>query len=170
MRFLELGVLGKNKMATAYFEDDDSALGIGSQLNWFIYIYNHVGTSQKVIIKVKILNSTMLLPDDQKNQPSPYDSFVELPISMFANQTLLVPFSWGIMNASSIGNQISIDHLLVNNQAVEVTVSDSANSFFRIVFELWVYDNTSEQYSFGWASGDDFSSASIYMSFKPVLH
>jgi len=35
-----------------------------------------------------------------------------------------------------------------------------------MVFELWVYDNSSQNYRFGWLSGEKLSSSSLYMLFK----
>jgi len=57
---------------------------------------------------------------------------------------------------------------MVNNQTVHVDVGASSDLRFRLVFELWVYDQSSGEYLFGWDSGKGFYSVSLYMWFTPV--
>jgi hypothetical protein len=165
-RFIELGLLGKNKTASAYFANEDATVDVGSLNNWFIYVHNHLGTEQTVSLRAKLLNSTMELPDDQKHQPSSVTSFAEFPLSLSVNETVLVPFSWRIMDAEAQNGLAVIKRLMVNDQPFDVDTIASANSSFRIVIELWVQDADSGNYKFGWESKEGFSSASIYMGFN----
>jgi hypothetical protein len=169
MRFFELGLLGKDKIATDYFPNNDSTLSTGSQVDWFIYVHNHMGSPQDVIVRVKLLNSTMELPDDQENRPGSSEPLVEFPFSLSVDETLFVPFSWSILEVAFQNGSLDLKRLMVNNETVDVDVSDSANFLFYMVFELWVYDPGSQQFKFEWASERGFSSASIYMVFEPIL-
>lgn len=165
-RFFELGLLGKDKKAEGYYPNDNSTLEVGSQIFWYIYVHNHMGSAQSVSVRVKLLNSTMEAPDDRKNKPSPHPFFIEFPLSLSVDETLIVPFSWSILEAVSQNDSIIVKSLMINNETIEVGVQAFSDNSFRMVFELWVYDSTSDEYKFGWGSENEFSSASIFMWFR----
>ncbi|MEM3704240.1 MAG: hypothetical protein QXX79_07490, partial [Candidatus Bathyarchaeia archaeon] len=95
-RFFELGLLGKDRKAEGYYPNDNSTLEVGSQILWYIYVHNHMGSAQSVSVRVKLLNSTMEAPDDRKNKPSPYPSFIEFPLFLSVDETVFVLFSWSV--------------------------------------------------------------------------
>ena len=163
-RFFELGLLDKNQTAKAYFAIDNSTIEIGTQVKWFIFVHNHMGSAEKISVRVKLLNPTMAQPIDSKNTPSPSSFFLELPSSLSINETVLLPFSWSIPQVTSQDGATNIRQVTVNNQIFDINIS--SNDYFSLVFELWVYDQVSQTYLFGWRSGNDFSSASINMGFK----
>ena len=164
-QFFEFGLLGKDKKAEGYYPNDNSTINEGSQVNWYMYVHNHLGGYQNVMVKVKLLNSTMDLPNDKEHKPSPFIPIAEFPLSLSVNDKLFVPFSWSSIEAISQRNSTILKSMMINDQMVEINVPAS-NSFYRIVFELWVRDQVSEEYRFGWESGENFSSASIYIGFK----
>jgi Protein of unknown function (DUF1616) len=164
-QFIEFGLLGKNKRAEDYFANANSTVTLETQSDWYIYVHNHMENSQNIIVRVKLLNSTMAVPNDQEHNPSPYSSLYELPMSLSENETLIAPFYWTVTGALLRDDSVVIERLTVNEQIVNVGVSTPSDSFFRIVFELWVQDSVSKEYKFGWQSGEDFSSASVYMGF-----
>ena len=164
-RFFELGLLGKNRIADDYFVDANSTIGVGDLNNWFINIGNHMGKQYNISIRAKLINFTTKLPDDQENIPCPAPSFSELPLSLLANETLLVPFSWSVFEIEWQNGSIVIKTLLVNEQVIDVYVSALEPSL-RIVFELWVQDQSSGDYLFGWKSENGFFSASVYKGFR----
>ena len=168
-RFFEIGLLGKDKLAKDYYLNDNYSLTLGSQVDWFIYVHNHIGSAQNVVVKVKLVNSIVDLPNDLDNVSCPFDSIAEFPLSMSVNDSLIVPFSWIIVEAISQKNSIIIKQLTVNDQIVEVNVSDFSESFFRMVFELWVYNESLQTYEFGWESEKGLSSSSINMAFRVSL-
>lgn len=163
-QFFEIGLLDKNKTAIAYFAIDNSTLEIGTQVRWFVFVHNNMGSAEQVSIRVKLLNSTMAQPIDSKNTPSPFSFFMELPSPLSVNETALLPFSWSISDAVSQDGSTIIRQLTVNNHSYDINVS--SKDYFSLVFELWVYDPVTQDYVFGWHSGNDFSSASINMGFK----
>ena len=165
MNFIEMGLLGEHKMASGYFPNEDNILSADSEIKWFIYLHNHLETTQKVIVRVKLVNSTMDIPDDQKHLPSSQIFLIELPSSLSIDETTLLPFSWSVLEATSQEDSINLRRIMINDQAIEVNVSDSINSF-RLIFELWVYNSSSQEYEFGWESEKGLSSSSIYMTFS----
>ena len=165
-RFFELGLLGRNKMAEDYYPGNTSNVGVGSNVTWYIYIHNCMWSDQNVSIRVKLLNSTMQAPDDREHEPSPYPVLFELPLSLSIDETLLIPFSWSILEADLQNESVLIKRLEVNNQTVHVDVGAFSDLRFRLVFELWVYDQSLGEYLFGWDSGKGFYSISLYMWFS----
>jgi len=163
--FFEFGLLGGEGKAEGYFPDDNSTISLGTPMSWQIYVHNHMGSEQEISIRAKILNSTMRAPDDREHLPSPEPSFVEVPVYLSVDETVLVPFSWSVLD-TEYQNGTVIRSLIVNGESVEVDAEAVSDDRFRIVFELWVYDQASEEYIFGWHSRDEFYSASIYMWFN----
>ena len=79
---------------------------------------------------------------------------------------MLISLSWSISHAISQNDSIVLKRIIVNDQILETDVAAASDSWFRIVFELWVYDPNSQEYKFGWKSGEEFFSASVYMDFE----
>jgi len=167
--FFELGMLGSDKKAEDYFLGNTSDVEAGSKLVWYIYLGNHMGSPQNVIVRVKLLNSTMMAPDDRAHDPCPYPSIYEVPVSLAMDETTLVPFIWEVSEADLLNDSVVVKGLLINDVPVAVNASALVGSRFRLVCELWVYDQSLGDYRFFWASKGDFYSASIYIWFNVML-
>jgi len=163
--FFELGLLGKDGKAEGYFPDDNSTIHIGSPVSWQIYLHNHMGSGQEIIIRVKVLNSTMPAPDDREHEPSEQPCIAEIPLTLAIDETKIIPFSWSVLDAEPLNGTV-IKSLIINDEVTEVDVISSSDDRFRVVFELWVHDESSDQFVFGWYSKGEFYSASIYMWFN----
>lgn len=168
-QFIELGLLGRDGTATGYYPNDNPTLNSNSQVNWQIYIHNNMASSQYITIRVKLLNSTMQAPNDNEHEPSPFASISEFPLFLPSNGTQLIPFSWSISGAVFQNGSIAIESLMVNGNTVNVDPPVVSNSSFCMVFELWVYDQSTHEYSFSWDSGKGLFSASVDMWFNVSL-
>ena len=166
--FFEFALLGRNKVAEEYFPNSSSSLDISSNVLWYIQVHNHMGSNQSVLIRVKILNSTMQAPDDRKHECSPYPHIIEFPLSLSNAETILTPFDWSILEAEFRNNVTAIKGLEINNQMIEVEFPIISENRFRMVFELWIYNGTSNQYEFRWYSGKETYSVSLYMWFEVI--
>jgi hypothetical protein len=162
-RFFELGLLGREGKAEGYYPNDNSTLQIGVPILWQIYVHNHMGNVENVTIRVKIINATMTPPDDRRHEPSPAPLLTELPLSLSVDETRLINFSWSIIEADHQNGSTIIHRLMINNEHHDVIVFGDR---FRIVFELWVYDRSTQQYRFMWESGEESYSASLYIWFS----
>lgn len=163
--FFELAVLGKDGKAEEYYPDDNSTISVGTPISWQIYVHNHMGREQDISIRAKLLNSTMEAPDDRGHVPSAEPTFLEIPVSLSIDETVLIPFSWSVRDAE-YQNSTVIHGLIVNGELVEVDVGSFSDDRFRVVFELWVHDQESGEFVFGWYSKGEFYSASIYVWFN----
>jgi hypothetical protein len=164
-QFIEFGLLGKDKMAEGYYPNNNSTLYLNSSVNWHFYIHNHMRSIQTIVIRVKLLNSTMEMPSDKENRPSPSTTLTEIPLSLSVEEVAIVPFSWTLHEVFQQERLTIIKYLTVNNQIFFIDVLDS-NSSFRMVFELWVYDRSLQEYQFGWNIEEELFSTSLYMDFR----
>ena len=99
---------------------NSSSVEVGSELVWYIYLGNHMGSPQDVVVRVKLLNASMLAPDDRAHEPSPYPVLVEVPVSLDVDETLLVPFVWGVSEADVLNDSFVIKGLKINDVFVAV--------------------------------------------------
>jgi hypothetical protein len=161
-RFFELGLLGREGKAEGYYPNDNSTIQIGVPILWQIYVHNHMGSAENVTIRVKIINATMTPPDDRSHEPSPFPLLTEFPVSLSVDETRLINFSWSVTAAGHQNGSTIIHRLTVNDDYYDVNIS---GDHFRMVYELWVYDKSTQQYRFMWESREKFYSASLYMWF-----
>lgn len=164
--FFEIGLLGKDQLAKDFFPNNDSNLNVDSQIDWYIYLHNHMGSYQDVVIKAKLVDLVLPLPDDLEHMPLQSDPFFEIPFSLSTDETQLIPFSWSISEISTQNEMTIITSILVNNSEISLNDVVSQSSSFRMIFELWVYNQSSKTYEFSWENGLDISSASVNMTFN----
>ena len=164
--FIELGLLGMDNTAERYLPNTDSILEVGSLINWQIYIHNHMMDVKDISVRVKLVDSTLQLPNDKENEPASSPSLTQFPLSLSVNETKLIPFSWGVTEVDYQNGSVGIKKLMINDQAIDVNVSRSTSSKYYVIFELWVYDPVSQLYTFGWVSEGKLSSASLYVGFR----
>jgi len=163
--FFELGLLGKDKKAEGYFDSSNSTITIGEPIIWNIYLSNNMGNDQDVLIKMKLLNSSTQIPNDRSHAPSPVRSYYEIPVSLSEDESSMIPFIWTVSKAQHQGRFEHIEGLIINDKTVNVDVM-SSDSSFRIVFELWAYNESTGKYVFSWNSGKELYSTSVFMWFK----
>ena len=148
-RFFSMWILGSEGLAERYYPNDDPNLGIGEKINWTLSAYNHMGSLQYVVIRVKLLNSTVASPDDLSGTPSPASPLFEFTRVLEDNETWSMPFNWTIESLSQEGSRLQITGLSVDQFHLEgELVAASSGYNYRFVFELWFYDLTSNDLTF----------------------
>jgi len=160
-QFFALGLLGENMMAERYYPRNDTGIRPGDLVKWYVTLYNHMGGVQYVSVRAKLLNQTTPPPDDLNHTASSVSSFREIEHVLVDNETWVFPFYWSIANVSWSADSAGIAALNLNNvtitQGLNTTARDGYN--FRMVLELWVYDNETTGFRFGWRSGGEMRSA-----------
>jgi uncharacterized membrane protein len=153
--FFSLYTLGERGNAEHYYPNDDPNLLPREILRWYVVVYNHMGNVQYVAVRVKLLNSTMSLPDDSENEPSPEPVLLEFKQLLMSNETWIMPFTWQIDGIAAEGNVMVLYGLTVNNQSIVVDPSVSARNGhnFRIILELWTYKEEAGAFSYAWSTG-----------------
>jgi hypothetical protein len=152
--FFELAILGENDRAEHYFPDDDPSIDVEEQVNWSIHVYNHMGKTQYVSLRLKLLNSTDKPPISAKCSPSPLPFIYEIKQGLEKNETILIPLSWSIKKIDNESGYTNIKSISINNENIEVDILDTIENSFRIIIELWVYHERSEEFEFGWESDE----------------
>jgi len=165
-RYFALYTLGSSATAEHYFPGDVVDILPGASMSWYVAVYNHMGAVQLVKVAFKILNQTMVGPDQLNNTPSARESFYETTRLLVTNETWIFPVSWSVLNATQIQNatslqSTSIHSLIFNGQALTDNVETEAlyGYNYRIVIELWVYDDASGNFSYVWTANDGPRSA-----------
>ncbi|MCX6648724.1 MAG: LamG domain-containing protein [Candidatus Bathyarchaeota archaeon] len=162
--YLELGLLGKDGKASHYFVTNSSVVNSGTTVSWTLYVGNNFKVDKQALIKVKLQNSTMSLPNDFNHIPSPSASILELPVNLSAKKSISFPIVWGIGNIEKKNTTQILKSLTVNGIKYDVSVP-STDARYSLILELWVYNSVTNQYSFEWKSSDS-GSASVYMWFR----
>jgi len=149
-KFLALALLGEKGNADEYYPNNDMNIDIGEKVRWNIYVYNHMGESKYIAIRVKLVNSKLSPPNSTSCSPTPSQIDYEIRHVLLNNETWQHPFEWVILNIKQSNDSISITRLKVNSEFLNVDVNGNIGESFRLIFELWVYDEESEDFQFGW--------------------
>lgn len=153
--FIALGVLGEEGLAEKYYPRDDPNIKIGEEVQWNVYLYNHMGETQYVAVRVKLLNSTMSAPNSTLSTPSPAPVIFEIKRFLLDNETFFYHFSWSIKKIDSVDNVSRITSFSANNEVIKTDCISKGKPSYRIIFELWTYDETSKDFMFSWILYDD---------------
>jgi hypothetical protein len=153
-QYFALYTLGANGTAEDYFPSDQTDILPGTSLSWHVGVYNHMGTVELVKVAFKILNDTMLGPDQLNYTATERLPFFERTRFLLPNETWFFAFDWSVLNATQSATQVSINSLLLNGTRVTQNVAVWAVGGYnlRIVIELWVLDPDSGAYGFQWLS------------------
>jgi hypothetical protein len=157
--FLVLALLGEEGMAEHYYPDDDPWIEVGEEVHWTVYLYNHMGETKYVAVRVKLLNSTILAPNSTLCVPSPAPMVYEVRQVIMHNQTWLFPFSWSILKLERVGDFLDIRSFSANGDSIDMHAVALYGYNYRIVLELWVYDEGLKDFRFGWRYGDELRCA-----------
>jgi hypothetical protein len=96
-------------------------------------------------------------PNQENGTPGERDPFFEEMHLILSNETWILPVAWSVNNATTSRNATAIHSLSLNNLVITNNVEISAlhGYDFRIVIELWVYDDSTGSFSFQWAANGE---------------
>jgi len=153
--YFALALLGKEGRAEHYYPGDNNSIGVGDIVNWTIYLYNHIEETRYVAIRVKLLNSSMLAPNSSLCNPTVAPVVYEVRQVIMNNQTLLLAFYWSIIKVEQIDDFLDVQFVSVNGDSIYTHVVAPYGFNYRVVFELWVYDEAVGDFRFGWGNDDE---------------
>ena len=152
-RFFSMWVLGPKGMVANYFPEDNPDLQVGEEVNWTLGVHNHMGSTQYVVIRAKLLNSTLEAADELNSRPSPVTPLIESTRVVLDNETWYVPFSWRILNVTPTDGALIVSGLLINEITFSGEVAEAVGGInYRFVFELWFYNYETDNLAFSWRS------------------
>jgi len=153
--FSIIAVLGEEGKIGRYFPEDNPNIGVGDVMNWTLYLYNHMGETQYFVVKIKLLNSSMLAPNSTIQVPSPAPVVFEIRRFLSYNETWIHHLDWSILNITRVGSSTRVESVMINDKIAHFNVQATNGNNFRMVLELWVYDVQSEKLDFGWKSSEE---------------
>ena len=140
-QYFAMWILGPDGFAEHYYPHDNSNLRINEPLNWTIGVQNQMGNLEYVVLRVKLLNSTLAGQVNPTGSPSSTQPILEFTRVLTQNETWSMPFDWTIVDASKENGSISITGLSINGAQLNGQFASSRSGYnFRFVFELWFYD------------------------------
>jgi uncharacterized membrane protein len=148
-QFSELYLLGPNHMAENY----PFNIVAGQNYSVYVGVGNQLGSSAYYVLYVKFGNETDQMPNATLGAPSILQPLYEYRFSIqdSVNWESLLTFS--VSNAAISGNNSQINTLQLNGVAFNVDKpamwdSNSTTFTYQIVFELWLYNATSNSVQF----------------------
>ena len=153
--FFALAVLGEEGIADNYYPEDNLNIEIGDEVSWTIYLYNHMGETKYVAVRIKLINSTMMTPNSTLYKPSSAPINYEIRRILLNNETWLCPFSWSIQKIEFSEGYYVIKQLIVNDRTIETYVNVRDGSNIRFILELWLYEKDLEDFQFRWRYDDE---------------
>jgi uncharacterized membrane protein len=168
--FFATWVLGANGKMSDYYPNGKSNITVGEGVRWTIGVYNHMGSLQYAVIRVKLLNSTLDSPNQTTATPSPVTPILEFARILTDNETWSIPFVWQVLNATQKGDNVAITRLSMNNNTLSgELVSSVEGRNLRFVFELWFYDEATHELTFSWVSAEGRHSAWTEIWFNATM-
>lgn len=166
--FFAVWVLGNGGLLQNYFPNNNTSLRANETLTWTIGVYNHMGSLEYVALQVKLLNSSDTGPNDISASGTP--ALVEFDRVLTENETWTTPFIWEISRINQADGATKVTELTVNGRVVSVPLAEAADGLnFRLVFELWYYDETSNSLAFSWQSSAGIRTSWVQVWFNTTL-
>lgn len=142
--FSELYVLGPEHMAENYPHNVE----VGPTYSVFLGVGNHLDSAAYYVLYVKLQSLTDPLPNSTSGTPSPTLPLYEYRFSITDGETWEGPLTFSVSNATISGNQSIVQALKINDLLFNVDKSagldsNSTEFSYLIVFELWLYDVSS---------------------------
>ncbi|HKX80804.1 MAG TPA: hypothetical protein VJL54_00975 [Nitrososphaera sp.] len=160
-QYIMLSTVGSDMTTKSIYPTSGPLVSEGDTLDWNVQLYNHMGESEYVEIRLKLLNSTQQGPDNVLHLPSPAAHIYEERIALASNETAVIPIAINIADAEAgAGGATAIRALTVNGAEITgLNVANDKSNNFRFIIELWRHDVETESFVFTWPSGLESESA-----------
>ena len=157
-KFLSLGILGQNNQIEQYFPRNNPVIQINQNMNWSIYISNNYNEVKYLSIYVKLLNETSKAPNTIDSSPSISPIIYSRELIVLNGQEILLPFNWSLLKYEIEGEDIILNDLIINNDLISDL--DIKGNRFRLIFELWVFDENNKEFKFNWYNENNINHCS----------
>jgi uncharacterized membrane protein len=164
--FFQLYALGETRMTERYYPNNDTNVPNGTSVKWYLGTTNFMGSAQLAIVKAKLGNQTLSIPNETEATPAPLPMLSEFRKVLQNDETWEFPFIWEITNTTQVGN---LTYLTLNINGVETYVEDvgAKDGYnYRIIFELWTFDVESNDIIFGWKASNERRAAWLQLWFN----
>jgi hypothetical protein len=158
-QFITLSTSGSDMTTRTIYPSSNSFVGEGDALDWNVQLYNHMGQTEFVAVRVKVLNATQFGPDEVRHLPSPVNHIYEERMVLGNNATMTLPLHITMADIERASGDSAIRSLVINGQTIDkLDVSNDNSNGFRFIIELWRYDVKFENFVYSWPSGTESES------------
>lgn len=145
---MAMAILGEEGLADDYYSEDTPVITSKMPSKWNIYLDNHMGETQQILIKIKLIASRTPQPNTSTCTPCPAAEIYELRRTIGKNQTIIIFFEWTISEIVEIGSQYEISQIKIGENLLNLEQIYNKDDKIRMIFELWVYHENIKQFAF----------------------
>lgn len=157
-KFFSLGILGQNNQLEQYFPKNKPEIQINQSMEWSIYISNNYEETKYLAIYVKLINETMNQPNTISCSPSSSPILYSKELIVLKDQEMLLPFNWSLIDYEITDESIILLDLIINGELLsDLNVNGNR---FRMIFELWVFNENTSEFTFNWYDEDNVNHCS----------
>ncbi|MFB3888895.1 MAG: DUF1616 domain-containing protein [Candidatus Bathyarchaeia archaeon] len=148
-QFSELYLLGPGHAAEGY----PFNILVGKSYSVYVGVGNHLGSSAYYTLYVKLRNQTDALPNATSGTPCPLQPLYEYKFALQDSAYWESLLSFSVSSGYVAGNQSSVNQLTINGVKFDVNKpsawdSNSSRFSYQLIFELWLYDQSSDAVQF----------------------
>jgi hypothetical protein len=152
---MEMAVLNDVLVAENYYPDNDPNLEIQENVNWNLYVRNNMGQPQYVSILIKVSNTTANPPNSTTCTPTLLPEVYKISRILLDNETWIEPISWALLNYTTNDEDVILNQILINAERFELNIKARNQNDFRIIFELWLFNESSKYFEFSWEQNEE---------------
>jgi hypothetical protein len=72
------------------------------------------------------------------------------------DETWIYPLSWSILNINETEDYFQIQKFYINDIYFETNIITLNGMNYRIIFELWIFDENTNKFLFGWKNKNEY--------------
>ena len=164
-QYFQLYLLGAKGTVADYYPNNDTTIAINESVQWYLSVQNSMGSVQLVEIRMKLGNQTIPAPGGA-NISSSAPEIASFYRFVQDNETWNVPLYWSIAKTIASSNATQITQMQVDNETYNVRALARKGVNFRIIIELWTFNENSNAFQYGWTAGSDHQAAWLQVWFN----
>ncbi len=132
-----------------------SPINLNSQETTELYITlkNHMGRSEYYKVEVKFRNSSLSSIENNISGTSSASILYSYSFVLDSDETFELPLVIGFSEANVVEDILTVNNFIINDNLIPIRNSIKAdvqtNNFFsQLLFELWMYDESSDSFEF----------------------
>lgn len=147
--FVAMALLDENGKAEQYYPNNIN-LTNGDPINFNLYVQNNMEKVIYIMIKIKIQDSGVKLPNSTSCKPSEAQTSYELRRILSNTEIWITPLSFEILDLDVQNEKYLINTIMINEEILNLNVTVNKNLNPRLIFEIWIYDDDFKHFSFSW--------------------
>ena len=154
-QYINLYVLDKERTTRGLYPSNNSNIPVGTTVEWLIGIQNFMDNTEYLSLRVKLGNETHPNPDIINSTLTTNELAIitEFQQVIKNEERYEIPFFWYISRITVKGNKYQLVLNINNQEFISDTIAiDGLN--YRLIFELWRFDDVSQDFIFSQSEED----------------